>query len=90
MTSLGSQPPQIVAKASTAEHHATLREINKDLDALVDRARAHEPMGDDGLGLPDPPRPVTGLILDRRVPPPVVEHDVVGVGEVQAGAAGLQ
>ncbi len=29
--------PQIVAKAAAADGHATLREINKDLDGLVDR-----------------------------------------------------
>ena len=60
------------------------------LDLLVDGAGAHQPVADDGLGLADAPRPVAGLVLDRRVPPPVVEHDVVGGGEVEPGAAGLE
>ena len=33
---------------------------------------------------------VAGLILDRRVPPAVVEHDVARRGEVEPGAAGLE
>ena len=60
------------------------------LDLLVDGAGAHETVADDRLGLPDPPSPVTGLVLDGGVPPPVVEHDVAGGGQVEAGAAGLQ
>ena len=31
-----------------------------------------------------------GLVLDRGVPPAVVEHHVARRGEVQAGAAGLE
>ena len=42
------------------------------------------------LVLADAPRPVAGLVLDGRVPPAVVQHDVVGRGEVEPGAAGLQ
>ena len=45
---------------------------------------------DDGAGLADAPRAVAGLVLDRGVPPAVVEHDVAGGGEVEPGAAGLQ
>src|SRR5947208_1158516 len=37
----------------------------------------------------DPPGPVPGLVLHRRVPPPVVEDDVAGGGQVEPGAAGL-
>ena len=60
------------------------------LDPLVDGAGAHQPVRHDGAGLADAPRPVAGLVLDRRVPPAVVEHDVAGGGEVEAGAAGLE
>ena len=35
------------------------------LDPLVDRARAHQPVGHHGAGLADAPRPVAGLVLDR-------------------------
>ena len=35
-------------------------------------------------GLADAPRPVGGLVLDRRVPPPVVVHHPTGRGEVRA------
>ena len=41
--------PQIVAKASTPDHHATLREINKDLDALVDRLLQTAASGEAGV-----------------------------------------
>ena len=44
----------------------------------------------DGAGLADAPGPVAGLVLDGRVPPAVVEHDVAGRGEVEPGAAGLE
>jgi hypothetical protein len=48
------------------------------LDPLVDRARADQPVRDDDAGLADAPGAVPGLVLDRRVPPAVVEHDVAG------------
>ena len=41
--------PQIVAKASAQGHHATLREINKDLDALVDRLLNTAASGEAGV-----------------------------------------
>lgn len=41
--------PQIVAKASTPDRHATLREINKDLDALVDRLLQTAASGEAGV-----------------------------------------
>src|SRR6185503_13929636 len=46
--------------------------------------------GDDGAGLADAPGPVTGLVLDGRVPPAVVEHDVTRRREVEARTAGLE
>ena len=60
------------------------------LDPLVDGARADETVRDHGVGLADAPRAVARLVLDRGVPPAVVQHDVVGRGEVQARAAGLE
>ena len=59
------------------------------LDLLVHGAGAHEPVADHRVGLADTPGPVAGLVLDRRVPPAVVQHDVVGGGEVEARSAGL-
>lgn len=41
--------PQVVAQASTPGHHATLREINKDLDGLVDRLLANAASGEAGV-----------------------------------------
>ncbi|NBV49408.1 MAG: hypothetical protein EBR95_10330, partial [Verrucomicrobia bacterium] len=41
--------PQIVAKASAQGHHATLGEINKDLDALVDRLLKTAASGEAGV-----------------------------------------
>ena len=56
-------------------------------DAFVDGARAYETMGDHGFVLTDTPCAIACLIFDRGVPPAVVEDDVVGVGEVESGAA---
>ena len=42
------------------------------------------------LGLADAVRAVDGLGLDGRVPPGVEQEDVVGGGQVQAEAAGLE
>ena len=41
--------PQIAAKAATTDHHPTLREINKDLDALVDRLLKTAASGEAGV-----------------------------------------
>ena len=41
-------------------------------------------------GLADAEGPVGGLVLHRRVPPPVVVDHVVGPGQVEAGATGLE
>ena len=60
------------------------------LDPLVDGAGADQAVADHGAGLADAPRAVARLVLDRGVPPAVVEHDVARGGEVQPGAAGLQ
>ena len=43
-----------------------------------------------GPGLADPVGPVGRLLLDRRVPPAVDVDHVVGAGQVEAGAAGLE
>ena len=44
----------------------------------------------DGLVLADAVGAVGGLVLDGRVPPAVVVHDVGGAGEVESGARRLQ
>ena len=41
--------PQVVAQASSPGHQATLREINKDLDGLVDRLLANAASGEAGV-----------------------------------------
>jgi membrane protein len=41
--------PQIAANAATTDHHPTLREINKDLDALVDRLLKTAASGEAGV-----------------------------------------
>ena len=59
-------------------------------DAVLDRALGDQPVDLHGPGLADAVRAVGGLVLDGRVPPAVVVDDVVGAGEVQAGAGRLQ
>ncbi len=59
-------------------------------DALLDRARRDQPVDEHGLVLADAVGAVGGLVLDRRVPPGIEQEDVVGRGEVEAGAAGLE
>ena len=60
------------------------------VDPLLERADARQLAHLDVLALADPERPVGRLVLDRRVPPAVEVDDVVGGGQVQPGAAGLQ
>ena len=64
--------------------------VDDHADAFLDGAFAHELVDVDGAFLADAPRPVGGLVLDRRVPPAVVVDHLAGRGEVEAGAAGLQ
>ena len=59
-------------------------------DPLLDGAGGDHPVHLDRPGLPDPVGPVAGLVLDGGVPPAVEVDDVVGAGEVEAGAAGLE
>ncbi len=60
------------------------------VDPLLHRADADELADLDVATLPDPERAVSGLVLDSRVPPPVDVDDMIGRGQVQAGAARLQ
>ena len=59
-------------------------------DLLLDGARRDQPVDDDRAGLPDAVRAVDGLGLGGGVPPRVEEEDVVGLGEVEPEAAGLE
>ena len=59
-------------------------------DLLLDGVAADQAVGEDVLGLADPVRAVDGLGLDGRVPPGVEQVDVLGGGQVQAQAAGLE
>jgi hypothetical protein len=60
------------------------------LDSLIDSAGTHEAMRNDCFVLTNSPRAVACLIFYRRVPPAVIQDDVVGIGEIEAGAACLQ
>ena len=59
-------------------------------DLLLDRVAGDQAVGEDVLRLADPVRAVDRLRLDGRVPPGVEQEDVLGRGQVQAEAAGLQ
>src|SRR5439155_8995741 len=59
-------------------------------DFFLDGSRADESVGIDGAGLADAMRAIDGLGFDGRVPPGIIEHDVTGGGEVQAGARGAE
>ena len=56
-------------------------------DAVLDRALGDEAVHLHRAGLADAVGAVGGLVLDGRVPPAVVVDDVVGAGQVEAGAA---
>ena len=60
------------------------------VDPLLQRADADELADLDVPPLADAERPVGGLVLHGRVPPPVDVDHVAGRGQVEAGAAGLQ
>jgi hypothetical protein len=59
-------------------------------DALLDGVLRDEAVDDHRLVLADAVGAVGGLIFDGGVPPRVEQEDVVGGGEVEAGAAGLE
>src|SRR5207247_9868878 len=59
-------------------------------DFFLDGSRGDESVGIDGAGLADAMRAIDGLGFDGRVPPGIIEHDVTGGGEVQAGARGAE
>ena len=59
-------------------------------DLLLDGAARDQPVHLHRPGLADPVGAVGGLLLDRGVPPAVEVDDVVGAGEVEPGAAGLE
>src|SRR3546814_5650611 len=54
------------------------------------RPHGNQAVGLNGPVLADATSPVAGLVLHRRVPPPVDVADVGGPREVEAGAAGLE
>ena len=74
---------------STASASARLR-VSSSAILLLDRAAGDQPVHLDRLGLADPVGAVGGLLLDGRVPPAVDVDDVVGAGQVEPGAAGLE
>ena len=57
---------------------------------LLDRVARDEPVGEDRSRLPDAVRAVDRLGLDGRVPPRIEQEHVLGRGQVEAEAAGLQ
>ena len=59
-------------------------------DLLLDRVPRDQAVGEDVPRLADAVRAVDRLRFDGRIPPRIEQEDVVGGGEVQAEAAGLQ
>jgi hypothetical protein len=59
-------------------------------DLLLDRAGGDEAVGVDRAGLADAVGAVDGLGFDGGIPPRIVQHDVAGGGEVEAGAGGAE
>lgn len=59
-------------------------------NALFDGVLGDEAIGEDGAGLADAVGAVNRLGFDGGVPPGVEEIDVIGGGEIEAGAAGFQ
>jgi hypothetical protein len=59
-------------------------------DFFLDGAWGDEAVGVDGAGLADAMGAVDGLGFDGGVPPGVVEDDVAGGGEIEAGAGGAE
>jgi hypothetical protein len=59
-------------------------------DAVLDGVLGDEAVDEHGAVLADAVGAVGGLIFDGGVPPGVEQEDVVGGGEVEAGAAGLE
>ena len=57
---------------------------------FLDRVPGDQPVGEDLAGLADAVGAVDRLRFDGRVPPGVEQEDVLGRGQVQAEAAGLQ
>ena len=82
-----SAPPR--REPSTASASARLR-CEQLGDPLLDGALGDEPVHLHRPGLADPVGAVGGLVLDGGVPPAVEVDDVVGAGQVEAGAAGLE
>ena len=59
-------------------------------DLLLEGVGGLDVVDEDGFGLADAVEAVRGLILDSRVPPAVDVDDVVGPGEVDAVAHGVE
>ena len=93
------QPADVVGGEGGAEgvavvHDAggtasALRACERD-DLLFDGVAGDQPVDHDVAGLADAVGAVDGLGLGGRVPPRVEQEAVVGLGEVQAEAAGLE
>ena len=85
--------PQIANQAGVGAHdrvgQSSLRGLQLE-HLLLDGVARDEPVGEHGPRLPDAVRAVDRLRLDGRVPPRVEQEHVLGGGEVQAEAAGLQ
>ena len=82
----------VSAASPRAEHRVGQRPLAGEQlgDPLLDRALGDQPVHLHRLGLADPVGAVGGLLLDGGVPPAVEVDDVVGAGQVEAGAAGLE
>ena len=57
---------------------------------FLDRVARDQPVGEDRLVLPDAVGAVDGLRFHGRIPPGIEHEDIVGGGQVQAQATGLE
>ena len=78
-----------VGAVEHARDERTLGAVQRE-DLLLDGAARDEPVDRDRLVLADAVRAIGGLIFDGGVPPRIEVDHVVGAGEVDAGAAGLE
>ena len=85
LSSVSAVSPRARTASASARLRASSSAIRSSMVPCGDQAvHLHRP------GLPDPVGAVGGLLLDGGVPPAVEVDDVVGPGQVQAGAAGLE
>src|SRR6185312_16370499 len=83
------QPRRRGAVAEGGVHQRALAVLERE-DPLLDGVGGDQAIDEDRPGLTDAMGPIGGLGFDGGVPPGVAEEDVVGGGQVEAAAAGLE